>query len=324
MSDPTFPGTRADPPDRMTGMGGTTAGNDLRNAREDLREGAEALRGGAADAAETLRREAAAAGRTLKQEGTQVLHDVQERAVEAAERGKHAGAEQAEGIARAVHRAASELEDNSPQLASIVHDAAGTIDRMARSLQESSPGDMLQGVQDFARRQPLAFFGATVLAGFAIARFARASAPRSAGTGSTYGMTGEDMSAGMDPYGSSAASRGGMARADHAGEGHGSTGGLGVADPYRGAAGTGGANPYTSIDPTGGASAGMDPTGTGGGMASPGGAAQAPGWVAGEDGKPRPSTLASASLGGAAAMRGSDQARTAAEPSTGGDRRDSV
>jgi hypothetical protein len=47
---------------------------------------------------------------------------------------------------------------------------------MARALRERSPGDLLRGAEDFARRQPLMFFGAATLAGFALARFARASA----------------------------------------------------------------------------------------------------------------------------------------------------
>jgi hypothetical protein len=47
---------------------------------------------------------------------------------------------------------------------------------MARALRDRSPGDLLRAAEDFARRQPMVFFGAATLAGFALARFARSSA----------------------------------------------------------------------------------------------------------------------------------------------------
>ena len=50
------------------------------------------------------------------------------------------------------------------------------MDGLARSLRDSSPGELMGHVEDLARRQPVAFFGAAVLAGFAMARFAKSSA----------------------------------------------------------------------------------------------------------------------------------------------------
>jgi hypothetical protein len=247
-------------------------GNKAQEVKEDLRAAARQARAAASQAADTIGREASSAVETLKQEGQGLVEAAQHRAEEAVEQGKAAGVEQAEGIARAVHRAASELEGSSPQLARIVHDAAGTIDGMTRSLRESSPGDMLRSVQDFARRNPLAFFGASVVAGFALARFARATSPRPSYEGQGYGYGGDEAgrphhlysgpSAGMSPAGS-----GGMTH----GQTYGSTGG--------------------SME-TGGS-----------GMAPQSSAAGAPGWVESEDGAARPATLASASLGGAAAQK---------------------
>lgn len=265
MSDTGYTPTHSPP-----SSGTPQNGNKTQEVKEDLRAAARQARAAAGQAADTIGREASSAVETLKEEGKGLVEAAQHRAEEAVEQGKAVGVEQAEGIARAVHRAATELEGSSPQLARIVHDAAGTIDGMTRSLRESSPGDMLRSVQDFARRNPLAFFGASVVAGFALARFARASAPRPRHEGQDYGYYGDDRphhlysgpSAGMQPDS--------MAGMSH-GQAYGSTG---------------------RSMPTGGS--GTQPQGT---------ATGAPGWVAGEDGATRPATLASASLGGAAAQK---------------------
>lgn len=232
MSDPAYPPASTSPPD------------PIRGAKEDLRAAAAQARAAAGQVAGQVSQEASAAVQSLKQEGAEVVQAVQARAADIAEQGKRTGAEHAEGIARAVHRAADELEGTSPQLAGIVHDAAGTIDRMARGLRESSPGELMEGVTDFARRNPLAFFGAAVLTGFALARFARASTPRPTHRYNEYGGYGDYDS---PPSTSSYA-----------------------------------------------------------GTAQPTTASGAPGWMEDESGTSRPATLASASLGGAAAMRSSN------------------
>lgn len=168
MSDPGNP-TRPQTPEN-TGEAG------LRQAGEDLRVAAREARTAASEAATTVSSEAVAAAETLKREGAELLGTARHRAEGLAQEGVQAGAAQAKGIARAIHRAAEELERESPTLARTIHDAAGTVDGMARALRDRSPGEMLRGAEDFARRQPLVFFSAAALAGFAIARFARASA----------------------------------------------------------------------------------------------------------------------------------------------------
>lgn len=149
----------------------------LRNAGEDLRSVAQGARDAASEVASTVGEEATAAAAALKKEGAAMLDAAKERAQGMAQEGVRAGADQASGVARAIHRAADDLQQDSPALASTIHDAAGAVDDMARALRDRSPGDMLRSIEDFARRQPLVFFGAAALAGFALARFARASAP---------------------------------------------------------------------------------------------------------------------------------------------------
>jgi hypothetical protein len=93
-----------------------------------------------------------------------------------AEQQKEAGADQIGGIACAVHGAAREIEDKMPQAANFVHDAATRLEGAAASLRERSVDDVFRSLNNFARSQPVAFFGGAVLAGFALSRFLKSSA----------------------------------------------------------------------------------------------------------------------------------------------------
>jgi hypothetical protein len=228
-------------------------------AGQEARKGVEDLRTAAREAGTRISEEASATTETLKREGAAMLDDARTQAEGLAKEGARAGADQVGGLARAVHRAADELEQQSPALARTIHEAASAVDGMARQLRGSSPGEMMRSAEDFARRQPLAFFGAAALAGFALARFARSSSPQ----------RGPQARYGMDTAGTSASGPitgpGGMERdtmGTHAGASH----------------------------------AGAHP-----GALSVGPGAGAPGWTSDDNGTARPATLASASLGGAAA-----------------------
>ena len=100
------------------------------------------------------------------------------RARQLAEQQKAAGAETIGGLAGAVHGAARELESQIPQAASYVHDAAARLEDAALQLRQRSLDDLASGFGNLARTQPAAFFGGAVLAGFAISRFLKSSAPR--------------------------------------------------------------------------------------------------------------------------------------------------
>jgi hypothetical protein len=99
----------------------------------------------------------------------------------AAEQQKESGAEQLGGMARAIHGAARELENQMPQAARFVHDAAEQLEGAAGALRERSIDDLMQSFNRFARTQPLAFFGGAVLAGFAVSRFLKSSGQSSGG-----------------------------------------------------------------------------------------------------------------------------------------------
>jgi len=99
----------------------------------------------------------------------------------AAEDQKTAGADFVAGIAAAVRRAAVEFDDQIPQAGEYIRRAADQIDNTSDALRQRDLSELLQGVQDFARRQPTAFLGATVLAGFVAIRFLKSSTSPGAG-----------------------------------------------------------------------------------------------------------------------------------------------
>ena len=169
MSDATKPGTSGRGPN-------DTTGERLRQAREEARSGAESAREQAAGAAQEVKHEAAAAVSDLKAEAASVAEAAKERAMSLAEEQRQAGADRAQDLAGAVHRAVDQLQDASPAIGRYVHEAASSLDGLARALRERGPGELIGQLETIARRQPAAFFGASVLAGFALARFARSSA----------------------------------------------------------------------------------------------------------------------------------------------------
>jgi gas vesicle protein len=107
---------------------------------------------------------------------------------------KNAGADFISGVAGAVRRAANEFDDHIPQAGQYIRRAAAQIDGAGEALRRRDLAELLGGVQDFARRQPTAFLGATVLAGFAVVRLLKSStAPQQTSTASHPGSTGGSM-----------------------------------------------------------------------------------------------------------------------------------
>ena len=130
--------------------------------QERLRETAEEARSAAGNRFEDLKRQA---GETAEQ--------ARRRAEAEAERGKNRGAGEVHHWAAALERAAAELGRDTAQ-GRAVHGLAEQVDEVARSIENQSVGDMVARVAEFGRRNPVAFAGGAMLAGFALSRFATA------------------------------------------------------------------------------------------------------------------------------------------------------
>ena len=103
---------------------------------------------------------------------------------------KEVGAQQAVGadfigrFAENIKNSAKAFEQDAPFAAKGIDMAASYVGDAADMIRNGSVRDLVDGATSFARRQPAAFLGLSVLAGFAAVRFLKAG---SDGTGQTYG-----------------------------------------------------------------------------------------------------------------------------------------
>jgi ABC-type transporter Mla subunit MlaD len=81
-------------------------------------------------------------------------------------------------VARTVQGAADTLDAEAPQIADFARETAQTIERLSNDLRERSLGEIAASVSNFAREEPVAFFGGAVLAGFVLARLTKRTAPQ--------------------------------------------------------------------------------------------------------------------------------------------------
>lgn len=98
-----------------------------------------------------------------------------------ADRGKDQAAQGLTQVADSVRRLSTDMQATQPQIASIADTAADQAERIATYLQNTDAREMLNTVEDVARRQPILFLGGAFLLGMAASRFIKAA---SGGTGS--------------------------------------------------------------------------------------------------------------------------------------------
>jgi methyl-accepting chemotaxis protein len=92
---------------------------------------------------------------------------------------KSLSADYINSIAKATGRAAREFEAELPQAAHYIRQTSEHIQSVADNVRQRDVRELVGEVQDFARRQPTLFFGGAVVAGFAVLRFLKSTAPKS-------------------------------------------------------------------------------------------------------------------------------------------------
>lgn len=125
----------------------------------------------ARDAADRTKAQAERTGEQLKHQGEEIASAAKEKATDFARDQKEAGAAGIDSVARAVDKAADELEETSPELARHARDAASQVHNFSERLREKSIGGIVDDLTGYAKREPAAFFGVAVVAGFALSRF---------------------------------------------------------------------------------------------------------------------------------------------------------
>ena len=89
---------------------------------------------------------------------------------------KNVGAEYVGSLADTLRRAAREFDSDLPIAGVYIRKAASQVEGAADSIKTGNFNDLVRGAQSFARRQPTAFLGMAVLAGFGVVRFLKSSA----------------------------------------------------------------------------------------------------------------------------------------------------
>ena len=114
---------------------------------------------------------------------------------------KNAGAEYVGNLAETMRRAAREFDNDLPIAGSYIRKAASQIEGVSDSIKNGDFNDLVRGAQQFARRQPTAFLGIAVLAGFGLVRFLKSSAhaqAESPTSGGAYTGQGSQMGQGSN------------------------------------------------------------------------------------------------------------------------------
>jgi len=155
----------------------TSSGQSGRNQQGSSQtEGSGGAEGTAAQLRDAVGRQGAAAVETLKQSAQSLGEQARDSVATYAEGGRDAITEHLDTFAEAVRKASDELSQHDQTLAwQVVRQAAGGLESLSRSIHGVTFSDLLDSVRAFGRRNPAAFIGGAVLAGFAVGRFARAS-----------------------------------------------------------------------------------------------------------------------------------------------------
>jgi hypothetical protein len=97
---------------------------------------------------------------------------------------KTAGADYVGSLADTIRRAAKEFDGDLPIAGTYIRKAASGVEGVADTIRTGNLSDLVRGAQSFARRQPTAFLGMAVLAGFGVVRFLKSSANDAEGSNS--------------------------------------------------------------------------------------------------------------------------------------------
>ena len=126
---------------------------------------------------------AAASSETIKNQASEFVDAAKDVASEATDKlkqtvdsQKSAGADYVGSLAGTIRRAAKEFDGDLPIAGSYIRKAASQVEGVADTIRTGNFKDLVRGAQSFARRQPTAFLGMAVLAGFGVVRFLKSSA----------------------------------------------------------------------------------------------------------------------------------------------------
>jgi gas vesicle protein len=138
-------------------------------ASRDLKDKAAGLAGSSAEAIKDRASDAMDAAKDMASQATDKLKQT-------VDDQKNRGADYVGNLADTMRRAAREFDHDLPIAGAYIRKAASQIEGVSDQIKTGNFSDLVSGAQAFARRQPTAFLGLAVLAGFGAVRFLKSSA----------------------------------------------------------------------------------------------------------------------------------------------------
>lgn len=123
--------------------------------------------------------------------GATLLGGIQQRVTSRVDEQKNRAADGLGGIADVFRNAGNELRNENETIAQYVDMASDQMKKFADHIRTRGVSDMLDDVNQFARRSPVLFIGGAFIVGLGLARFLKASADR--------GERSYDNFSGVDP-----------------------------------------------------------------------------------------------------------------------------
>jgi hypothetical protein len=146
------------------------------SAGQEFTDTAKVFAGNSSEALKTHASDLADAAKDVASQATDKLKG-------AANDRKSSGAEYIGTLADTMRRAAREFDTDLPIAGTYIRKAAEQFDGVSDGVRNGNLNDLVRSAQSFARRQPTAFLGIAVLAGFGVVRFLKSSADSSSPSG---------------------------------------------------------------------------------------------------------------------------------------------
>jgi hypothetical protein len=122
--------------------------------------------------------EASSAASELKARASESYSAAKEEVSHRAEGAKSSIADELSGVAQALRNASGEMRDNSTSRRAVGW-VADSLNDASQAIRNRETSQLMNDIGGFAKRNPALFLGGAALVGFAISRFAKASAHRS-------------------------------------------------------------------------------------------------------------------------------------------------
>ena len=155
--------------DRKTGSGQPGASSAYASASSEAGAGADRFASATSSAKDAVGEVAGQA----KEQASSLVGQVQDKALAAANEQKEGLAGRIDDLAQAVHKSGEQFIGQQDWIASAIERGATELSSLASALRENDLSGLLTQVKSLARRQPALFVGASLAAGFAVARLGK-------------------------------------------------------------------------------------------------------------------------------------------------------